>query len=153
MSTRLILFILALLLCVSGGAYVALSHPKFVENTILALDTGGLTDIGRKELNRRAQISALPIPIEQKEVLLKKQIFKGASVEMAQLALGSPRQSFQVQRTTNQRVTVLVYVFDANQRPTLLRFINNELDTAQQGYAGDIAGFSAAAAASSLARH
>ncbi len=151
MSNRWIIAVLLILLCAGGISFAIFNDPKAVQQLVIKIDTKGWTEAGRQEILRQQRISALPINWQYREILKQGKLFKQATPEMAKLALGEPTRVISVPTKNPQRkVLVLVYVFDANQRPTLLHFENGQLHSAQQGNPADITSMGAMAAASML---
>ncbi len=137
--TSFLPYLLAAVLSISAVIVVGMLHPQMVNSLIMKVDQFGLTDIGAQEKMRLAQIQALPIPYEKKEVLIRRTVFMGANTTMVFLALGQPKRAETIQEETSQRtMSRWVYHFEADKRPTILEFENEVLVGAHKASALDI---------------
>ena len=62
--------------------YLQIYRPTFVKELILAIDVFGVTEVGTAEQQRLDSINKLPITYEEKQVLINKTVFLGASPQM-----------------------------------------------------------------------
>ncbi len=133
---------LAILFAAATAFYIHNYKYEVVENLILEIDKFGITNIGKEELLRRSRINNLPITYEEKQILINRTVFLGATAEMVQLALGKPKEAYNaadVAESGKQEGIIYVYHFPADARPTLLRFENNKLTHAYKGSTIDVA--------------
>jgi hypothetical protein len=117
-----------------SAAALAAMYPKELRGLVVMVDTKlqlNMTQEAKLEALRIAQIKELSIPYVEKEVLMKGRVFKGASTDMARLALGQPNDQIDLSIKGYGKVTVLVYLFDGSTRYTGLQFVGGEL----KGYA------------------
>ena len=116
--------------------YMQFYKPNVIRELILSVDTLGLTSIGQQEQTRQYEINRLPkLTYEEKQVLLNRTVFLGATTRMAQLALGPPKE-----QKRGRREVIFIYYMPEDSRPTILRFENDRLVHAYKGSALDIAG-------------
>lgn len=136
-----VLAYLGVMVGVFGGAfYMQTYQPELMNGFILEVDRFGITSIGQEEKTRRARINALPITYEEKQILINKTVFLGASAEMVKLALGDPREVHKANNDPKQgEGTIYVYHFPKDARPTLLRFEAGRLTHAYKASAIDVA--------------
>ena len=120
-------------------SFSAVLHPQEARKWIVKLDVLGLTPDASAEALRKAQIRAIPTDEYWKtEALLHGQVFKGATPEMALLALGKPVEQIDLDVKNYGTVTILIYLFENSTRYTMLQFIENKLDLSQQIAAPDV---------------
>ena len=131
---RKILIIIGIIVSLAVIAVSAFkTRPELSEQLILSIDSFGVTDVGEHEKWRVATINKLPITYEEKQVLINRTVFLGASVDMVRLALGEPLQYMRsTTSTSSTEVVHLQYHFQNDQLPTLLTFENNRLVNAQK---------------------
>lgn len=115
--------------------YLQIFRPTLVKELIISVDVVGVTSLAQSEQNRQIQINQLPITFEEKQVLINKTVFLGATPQMVQLALGSPKES-----KRGGRETIYIYYLPDDPRPTILRFQRDRLVHAYKGSALDLAG-------------
>ena len=96
----------------------------------------GVTPLGEEEKFRQSAINALPLTYEEKQVLINKTVFLGASSKMVQLALGAPKERKVGGGKSN---SILIYYQPDDPRPTILRFERDKLVHAYKGSALDLA--------------
>lgn len=97
-----------------------------------------MTEEAKIQAFRESQIKELSIPYVQKEVLMSGRVFKGATPDMARLALGQPSDQIDLNIKGYGKVSVLVYLFDQSSRYTGLQFIDGELKGSVQLAAPDL---------------
>lgn len=125
-------------LVIGGSAavyyYVSTHRPDVLEQVKLKLDRLGLGVEDPGEVKRVAEINRLPISYEEKQILINRTIFLGASPRMVMLALGKPKEGHKTRdRLSGQESIILVYHLPKDLRPTMLRFENNKLTEAKKG--------------------
>jgi len=121
-----------------GMFYILMYQPRFFDELLLQVDRMGVTPIGENEKKRIAEINTLPITYEEKQVLLNRTVFLGATMPMVVLALGEPNAGKRVNGNPDEDI-VLVYQFKDDARPTLLTFKDGKLTQAAKGSALDMA--------------
>jgi hypothetical protein len=114
--------------------YLQFYQPEVVKRLILAVDVLGVTPLGEEEQLRQTRINQLSITYEEKQVLLSRTVFLGATQQMVTLALGTPKE----QKHTAQG-TLYIYYLPDDPRPTILRFKSDKLAHAYKGSALDLA--------------
>jgi hypothetical protein len=131
---------LVMLCAIAFGGYFAYRYaPDKVNELIIKIDRFGITDMGKREQYRINQIEQLPITYAEKQVLLDRTVFLGATPQMVKLALGTPKQ----EQTTGavdrgNEVITYIYHFSKDSRPTLLRFENQKLTSAGKASTIDV---------------
>jgi len=123
-----IIFFVKLLVVVLllGGAffYISTNHKEELDKFYLKVDSWGFTSVGKAEIERKAAIDALAdegVLFPQREALVNKTVFLGATAKMVTLALGKPV----AEPTTNASgQQIWVYYFNDYDRPTFLYFEN-----------------------------
>lgn len=120
---------LSILVLGAGSVYwVAQKFPDKMKNLLISIDRFGITTVGAAEQQRVRTINRLRITYEEKQVLIKRTVFLGATREMVYLALGDPVCVLQVPQTAQQPSTeAWIYYIDGDRRPTQLSFQSNEL--------------------------
>lgn len=117
--------------------YLQFYKPGLLKELILSIDVVGVTPIGQEEQSRQATINGLPITYEEKQVLINKTVFLGASSRMVMLALGTPKE----QKPSGKGAgNIYIYYQPDDPRPTILRFEHDKLVHAYKGSALDLAG-------------
>lgn len=132
----LILIVTTAMICFYMVAY----QPDMVKRLLINVDVLGITSVAKEEHERVEKIRSLPIPIEEKQVLINRTVFMQATPEMVKLALGDPKKTFE--KPWQERGTMLtyyVYYLPEDKRPTILVFENGKLIHAYKGSALDIA--------------
>lgn len=119
--------------------YMQFYKPTLVKELIISVDTFGVTTIGQIEKARQFEINHLPITYEEKQVLLNRTVFLGATPRMVALALGEPKERKKY-RAAKGTGTAYVYYLPDDPRPTILRFEGEKLVHAYKGSALDLAG-------------
>ncbi len=118
--------------------WIASAFPDKIRNLLIAVDRFGITEIGAAEQNRANTINTLTITYEEKQVLINRTVFFGASRDMVTLALGKPVCVRQSAATENAPATEFwVYYIEDDRKPTQLAFQGNELISAQKSSALD----------------
>ncbi len=120
-------------------AYASQVRPEVVRELLIQVDVFGLTQPSRHEMERKRHINNLKITWEEKQVLLNRTVFMGASVDMVRLALGEPKKTLQKELPERGAAIYLVYYLPNDKRPTILVFVKNELVQAYKGSALDFA--------------
>lgn len=103
-------------------------QPQMMTDILIQVDVFGVTRVGELEKERLFKIKNLTIPYEEKQVLVNRTVFMGATTEMVNLALGTPKK--QVTRPWAEKKTLLlywVYYLPNDRRPTVLVFNNKKL--------------------------
>jgi hypothetical protein len=135
---RKILSGVVLAIIVGGSAaafyYVTTHRPDMIAQVRLKLDRFGLAAESPMEVKRVADINKLPISYEEKQILINRTIFMGASPRMVMLALGQPKQGHKTRDALSGKESIiLVYHLPKELRPTMLSFENNKLSEAKKG--------------------
>ena len=131
------LVLMSIILCLL--TFGAILHPDDAQKLIVQMDIFKLTAASQAESQRLNLISTLPVDeYWKKEALIKGQVFKGATPEMASLALGTPVEHIDLEVKDYGTVTILIYLFEGSSRYTMLQFIDNKLDLSQQIAAPDV---------------
>lgn len=126
---------LAMLVCVfAASLYLQLFQPMVVKRLILSVDVFGITDLGMAEKSRLNTINNLPITYEEKQVLMNRTVFLGATRQMVTLALGEPNKQQQAGADN-----MYIYYLPDDPRPTILKFSRDRLVQAYKGSALDFA--------------
>lgn len=134
MAIRALAYALLFCLLFGGYAYLSVSHPEMARELLIAMDKFGITNTGRDEQLRIAQINALPIAYEKKQVLINRTVFLGADTGMVYLALGNPRETQRAKvKGQKTEAVLLIYHFSDDKRPTILQFENDKLTSAYKG--------------------
>lgn len=109
-------------------AVLALQNQQFDE-LVLKLDRYGFTSASKQEMARVATIDALDIPADKRLILQQRTIFLGATPQMVLLALGEPMAEMRLPKTAESAAgtIVMVYRFSEANRPTVLRFDQENL--------------------------
>jgi hypothetical protein len=132
---RFALYLAILVGCFAVFFTLHIYRPQFMKELILVIDLFGMTDLGRSEQERLAAINRLPITYEEKQVLINRTIFLGATSQMVSLALGTPSE-----HREQATGTIYVYYLPDDPRPTILKFSRDKLVQAYKGSALDLAG-------------
>ena len=126
--------IAAVILLIYGTYFYFNNYQKeALQKFYFQVDVWGITDVGRAELDRKYKINELDIPFAQRQALINKTVFFGATSKMVLLALGEPAE--RPVNTPEQQIWV--YYFDDYSRPTQLFFIMKDkqwvLNSAEKG--------------------
>lgn len=119
-----------------GGTYNYLNNhnPDALKQITLKLDRLGLTPENPVEIQRVSNINKLSISYEEKQILINKTIFLGATPRMVMLALGQPQEGHRTNDDLESKKTViLVYHLPEELRPTMLKFDEGKLTHAYKG--------------------
>ncbi len=138
---RILSFLIVAIMTTAGLTYVDRTNPDAIKELLLHIDVLGITPEGSKERARIEQINALPIPFEQRKILMERTIFMGASPEMVSLALGAPQEQQNGSRAsmgTTISQQRWIYFLKDEQRPTVLEFENGVLISAYKGSALEV---------------
>lgn len=107
---------------------LASAYPKQIRTFLITIDTFGITQVGANEQDRIRKINRLSITYEEKQVLIGRTIFFGATRDMVTLALGQPTCLETAQKTESSAAAEhWVYFIDGESKPTQLSFQNNTL--------------------------
>lgn len=110
---------------------IASAFPTQMKNLVIAIDRFGITRIGAYEQQRIRAINRLSITHEEKQVLIKRTVFFGATRDMVELALGKPACVANMEATSSNPVSEKwVYFIEADSKPTQLLFQSNGLVSA-----------------------
>ncbi len=124
---RVILSLCFLLILLFGGVLsLKLIQPEAYQSLMLAFE---FKPNSKEEKMRLDKIRLLPISDEKKRILTNHTIFLGASLNMTELALGTPIQTLEYPDHT-PRVDRWVYYFADDSRPTVLEFHDRKLVSA-----------------------
>lgn len=108
-------------------------------NLLIKVDVFGLTRVAGEEQVRLAKIKDLPLSYEEKQVLVQRTVFMGATHDMVKLALGEPRKVVErLWEGKNVMLTYYIYYLPNDTRPTILVFQNDKLVNAYKGSALDV---------------
>jgi hypothetical protein len=136
---RALLYIFLIVLIYGMLFYLENYRPELMTRILLQVDVFGFTRIANMEQGRLEKIKELAIPYEEKEVLLNRTVFMGATHEMVKLALGEPKKV--VERMWEGKgvmLTYYVYYLPNDNRPTILVFQEDKLVNAYKGSALDV---------------
>lgn len=129
---------LLIVICGSAGVYwIAQKFPDKIRDLLIVVDRFGITEVGAAEQARIRTINRLPITYEEKQVLIQRTVFLGATREMVHLALGDPVCVLQTPVEGHGTIESWVYYIEGDRKPTQLAFQNNELTTAGKASALD----------------
>ena len=88
--------------------------------------------------NNQEEINKLSLTYEEKQILIQKTVFLGATSDMVMLALGAPKERFRAPKTAEfSEGIVFTYHLPNDAQPTLLRFVGNKLTHAYKRSAID----------------
>lgn len=112
------------------GSYNKAAFSEFV----LEHDNIGLTELASKEIARKDSINRLNIPYEQKQALINKTVFIGATKQMVNLAISLP-----IRKTVDSNGhDKWFYIVDDSTTPIILTFNGEKLAKAERGTNLDI---------------
>jgi len=117
------------------------NQPQLLADIMIRVDVFGWTHVVRVEQERLDKINNLTIPYEDKQVLIKRTVFMGASPEMVELALGKPikmAKTYQLADGKNVSQLYYVYYLPNDKRPTIFIFKDDVLVDAYKGSALDV---------------
>lgn len=125
---------------VVGGIYLfSIIFPDHMRSLLISVDRLGITEVGAAEQRRVRTINRLPITYEEKQVLISRTVFLGASREMVYLALGDPVCVWREEAKSKEPgIEYWVYYIENNRKPTQLAFQSNELTGAGMASALDV---------------
>lgn len=114
--------------------YVYTQRPDIYNQVKLKLSRFGFSEQSPQEVQRVSDINRLSISYEEKQILINRTIFMGATPRMVMLALGKPKEGHRMlDKAANKEVIILVYHLPEELRPTMLRFEENKLVEAKKG--------------------
>ncbi len=131
---RVLLGILLAMIVYLGLFYMENFQPELMNSFLIKVDIFNITQAAKEEHKRIEDIKDLTIPYEEKQVLVNRTVFMGASQDMVRLALGEPRKTW-VQ--TKYQEVYYVYFLPNDKRPTIFVFETNKLIKAYRGSALD----------------
>lgn len=139
-TLRLLPFVAVSLVTVALFSYLNRTNPEMVRSALLKVDMLGITAPAQAEKARVAAINQLGIPWEQREVLINRTVFLGATEQMVYLALGQPQAANKrvAAERGNRELTVWAYYLQDELRPTLLEFDEGKLIGARKGSQLDV---------------
>ncbi len=132
---------------VGGLVYLMLSYmanyqPELLTDILLQIDIYGITPEARQEQARLAAIKELTIPFEEKEVLVNRTVFLGATQEMVLLALGEPKKVVEKHwEAKNLILTYYIYYLPNEKRPTIFVFQEGKLINAYKDSAINVVNY------------
>ena len=108
-------------------------RPEIWTHLLIQFDVLDLTPEAKEEHTRETAISLLPIHYEEKQVLINRTVFLGATQEMVRLALGDPKKYFPPSFSKNEQGEIVksiyyVYYLPGAIRPTILVFQEDKDD-------------------------
>lgn len=110
---------------------LASAYPGQIKAFIVAVDRFGITQVGANEQDRIRKVNRLPITFEEKQVLISRTVFFGATRDMVTLALGEPSCMESTATTESTPASEhWVYFIEGELKPTQLVFQNNTLVSA-----------------------
>ena len=134
---------LVMAVIIGSGAiygYVYTQRPDLWKQLLIKVD---VNHYDAAEVDRIDNINRLPISYEEKQVLINRTIFMGASPQMVMLALGQPKEGHKIVPTNSggsvKESIILIYHLQGEARPTVLRFDDNKLTEAKKGSSIDYA--------------
>ena len=137
-ATQIILFCIAVVLSFGAAYWFISSYPDKVREILITVDRFGITEVGAKEQNRVYTINRMAgLNFEEREVLINRTVFLGASTSMVRLALGEPVCEVMSPADTNypDGATNWIYFIEGDSKPTRLVFAKDLLVTAQKSTA------------------
>lgn len=136
---RILLYITLGILVYAVLFYLQTYRPETMAEFLVKVDVFGFTDIARQEQERLGKIRDLTIPYEEKQVLINRTVFIGATYDMVKLALGQPKKILQ-RAAEGSSVALIYYVYylPGDKRPTILVFQQDKLTNAYKGSVLDI---------------
>lgn len=131
--------------------YLGNYQPQAVTDMLMQVDVFGWTKTVQDEKKRLYKIDNLtvkdngkevPLSYDEKQVLINRTVFMGATPEMVVLALGDPIKitTSETMETNGNKLPQLIYVYYllADKRPTFFVFKDNKLIDAYKGSALDV---------------
>ena len=134
-------YIAIILLILMGGTLwygIGSYRPDIMNKLLISMDVLGVSEVARDEQQRRTHIDKLNITFEEKQVLLNRTVFMGASTDMVRLALGDPTKAIRRPLQNKREAMYLVYYLPKSKRPTILVFLDDRLTQAYMGSALDM---------------
>ena len=116
--------------------YMENYQPETLNKIIISVDVLGITDISKYEHYRQDKIKRLDnIGSLEKEVLLNHTVFIGATAQMVEYALGTPKLAFKGKNNVGD-LLYYVYFIANDKRPTVFEFsckiAGTDCDTPEQ---------------------
>jgi|GEM_PF-978442 len=100
--------------------YLGNYQPQLLDKIIMNVDIFNITELSKKEHNRIDKIKRLNnIGILEKQVLMSRTVFIGATAEMIEYALGQP-DKIQIDKESSQVVYYIYFLAD-ERRPTFFQ--------------------------------
>ncbi len=119
--------------------YMENYQPEMMTHLLIQVDVFGFTRVAQQEQERLAKIKNLSITYEEKQVLVNRTVFMGATHDMVKLALGDPKKIVErMWEAKNIMLTYYVYYLPNDNRPTILVFQDDKLINAYKGSALDV---------------
>ena len=119
--------------------YLESYQPEVMTKILIQVDVFGFTRVAQAEQERVAKINELTIPYEDKQVLINRTVFMGATQDMVRLALGKPwKTDDRMWEAKKIMLTYYVYYLPDDKRPTILIFQQDQLIKAYKGSALDV---------------
>lgn len=143
-----VLFILCAFLLIF---YLENYQPQTMMSVLMEVDVFGWSKTVQLEQQRLLKIDSLtivdngknvPLPYEEKQALIHRTVFIGASTDMVRLALGEPMKTAETElfsadgRKISQ--TLYVYYLPNDKRPTFFVFKEDKLADAYKGSVLDV---------------
>jgi hypothetical protein len=139
---RALPYILAGVLAYLVLFYMESYQPELMTDILIQVDVFGVTRIAKEEQQRLTDIKNLTIPYEEKQVLVNRTVFMGASPDMVKLALGNPQKIVEkIWEGKSVMLTYYVYYLPNDKRPTVLVFQENKLVNAYKDSAINISNY------------
>ena len=138
---RSIPYIILAILVYTGLFYMQNYQPETMHSMLMKIDVFGITPTGEEEQARQQRIRSLTIPYEEKQVLMQRTVFMGATSGMVKLALGEPKKVVEriwENNPTRPLLIYYVYFLVNDSRPTVLIFQDDRLINAYKGSALDV---------------
>lgn len=119
--------------------YIENYQPELMTNLLIQVDVFGFTKVAAQEQDRLSKIKGLDITYDEKQVLVNRTVFMGATHDMVKLALGEPKKVVEkMWEEKKVRLTYYVYYLPNDNRPTILVFQEDKLINAYKGSALDV---------------
>jgi hypothetical protein len=136
---RPFLYIILAVLVSATLYYLESYQPELMSKLMIQVDVFGFTRVAQAEQERVGKINELSIPYEDKQVLINRTVFMGATEDMVKLALGSPwKVEERMWEAKKTMLTYYVYYLPDDKRPTILIFQDHQMIKAYKGSALDV---------------
>ncbi len=113
--------------------FIYQKEPEVVQEILFKMDRFGLIEKSPEEIQRVYDINQLSISFEEKQILINKTIFLGATPRMVLLALGEPKKGYKTNGEMGNESIKLEYHLPKDSRPTVLVFDEGKLSHAYKG--------------------